>query len=109
MKSEYSDNTWVRTDFQILYLADQSTQPVIINIDIIIRPHRPYTMHRRDLLYTTDVARSVVWVSVCWAHGYKLCKKRLKRSRCRMKCELCEPKNHTILDGDPYTNMKGHF
>jgi len=37
---------------------------------------------------TTDVARSVVCVSVCWSHGWTA-QKRLNRLRCRLGAQSC--------------------
>jgi len=63
----------------------------------------------------TDVARSVVCLSVCRSHGY-ICtmQKRLNRSRCRLGLTLVGPRNHVYrinrwgLDRtNPFSPMRG--
>jgi len=55
----------------------------------------------------TDVALSVVCVSVCWAHGWTA-QKRPKRSRCHLGADSCGSKHH-VLDGVQIPHGKGHF
>ena len=69
---------------------------VIIIITIwrhIYRPHRLHAVHEIRSV-ATDVARSMVCVSVCWDSG-ELC----KRQRCCLGTDSCGSKEPLLLDG----------
>jgi len=55
-------------------------------------------MHSINAAIVTDVASSVVCVSVCWAHSCGV-QKRRNRSRCRLRTDSHGPKEPCIRWG----------
>ena len=56
---------------------------------------------------TTDVARSVVGVSVCWGHGWAM-QKRQNRSKWRLEADSCGSKEPCILDAVQIGRIHSH-
>jgi len=69
---------------------------LLLPIHPVFRPHCMYPVHKIRPV-ASDVAHSVVCMSVCWSHGCTV-QKRLNQSRCCWGLTLVALRNH-VLDG----------